>query len=134
MVGATRDIAAMTEQAPSDLALAAEFPPATHAQWLKLVDGVLKGAPFDKKLVSRTYDGLSIAPLYGRDAAAQPVAARAPAAPWQIVQRVDHPDPAAANAEALHDLDNGATGLSLVLAGSIGACGYGVGADDLARL
>jgi hypothetical protein len=36
------------------------------------------------------------------------------------MQRLDHPDPAAANAEALHDLENGATGLSLVFAGSIG--------------
>ena len=30
-----------------DLPLAAEFPPATREQWLKLVDGVLKGAPFE---------------------------------------------------------------------------------------
>ena len=44
------------------------------------------------------------------------------------MQRVDHPDPAAANAEALHDLENGATGLALVFAGSIGAYGYGLDA------
>ena len=31
------------------------------------------------------------------------------------MQRVDHPDPAAANEQALHDLENGATGLTLVL-------------------
>jgi methylmalonyl-CoA mutase len=42
------------------------------------------------------------------------------------MQRVDHPDPAIANAEALHDLENGATGLSLVFAGSAGAHGYGL--------
>ena len=41
-----------------DLAFAAEFPAATREQWLRLVDGVLKGAPFDKRLVARTYDGL----------------------------------------------------------------------------
>jgi methylmalonyl-CoA mutase len=46
------------------------------------------------------------------------------------MQRVDHPDPAAANAEALNDLENGATGLSLVFAGSIGACGYGLDASE----
>ena len=51
-----------------DLAFAAEFPPATREQWLKLVDGVLKGAPFDKRLVARTYDGLAIEPLYARAA------------------------------------------------------------------
>ena len=49
-----------------DLAFAAEFPAATREQWLKLVDGVLKGASFDKRLVARTYDGLAIQPLYGR--------------------------------------------------------------------
>ena len=86
-----------------ELPLAAEFPPATREQWLKLVDGVLKGAPFDRKLVAKTYDGLRIEPLYPRDMAARPVAARAAAAPWQVTVRVDHPDPAVANAEALND-------------------------------
>jgi methylmalonyl-CoA mutase len=116
-------------------AFAAEFPAATREQWLRLVDGVLKGAPFDKRLVARTYDGLNIQPLYGRDAKARPVAARAPGAAWTVMQRVDHPDAAAANAEALHDLENGANGLSLVFAGSIGAHGYGLAAsrDAIAR-
>ena len=99
---------------PKSLAFAAEFPAATREQWLKLVDGVLKGAPFDKRLVARTYDGLAIQPLYARAADARPVAARAPGAPWTVMQRVDHPDPAAANEQALHDLENGATGLTLV--------------------
>ena len=36
---------------PNDLPLAAEFPLATREQWRKLVDGVLKGAPFDKRMV-----------------------------------------------------------------------------------
>jgi methylmalonyl-CoA mutase len=107
-----------------DLAFAAEFPAATREQWLKLVDGVLKGAPFDKRLLARTYDGLTIQPLYPRDAAARPVAARPGA--WAIMQRVDHPDPAAANEQALHDLENGATGLTIVCKGSVNANGYGL--------
>ncbi len=41
-----------------DLPLAAEFPPATEQQWRKLVDGVLKGAAFERRLVAKTYDGL----------------------------------------------------------------------------
>ena len=116
----------------SDLPLAAEFPPATRADWMKLVDAALKGAPFDRKLVSKTYDGLRIEPLYERAADARPVAGRAPAAPWQVMQRVDHPDPAAANAQALHDLENGATGLTLVIAGSAGSYGYGLAATEAA--
>jgi methylmalonyl-CoA mutase len=126
----------MPEPDHDDLPLAAEFPAATREQWLKLVEGVLKGAPFDKRLVGRTFDGLAIEPLYARDPAARPVAARPPGAPWAIMQRVDHPDPAAANAEALHDLENGATGLTLVFAGSVGSYGFGLdsAAATLARV
>ena len=52
------------------------------------------------------------------------------------MQRVDHPDPAAANAQALDDLENGATGLTLVFAGSVSANGYGLDASPqtLARV
>ena len=44
------------------LRLAADFAPATYDDWRKLVDGVLKGAPFEK-LVGKTYDGLKIEPI-----------------------------------------------------------------------
>src|SRR3954464_3325779 len=111
---------------PEELAFASEFPAATREQWLKLVDGVLKGASFEKRLVSQTYDGLTTQPLYGRAADARPIAARAPGSAWTVMQRIDHPDPAAANAQALHDLENGATGLTIVCKGSINANGYGL--------
>src|SRR5437588_550805 len=111
---------------PEELAFASEFPAATREQWLKLVNGVLKGTPFEKRLVSKTYDGLTIQPLYSRAADAHPVAARTPGMPWAVMQRVDHPDPAAANEQALHDLENGATGLTIVCKGSINANGYGL--------
>jgi methylmalonyl-CoA mutase len=42
------------------------------------------------------------------------------------MQRVDHPDAAIANAQALHDLENGATGLTIVFAGANAARGYGL--------
>jgi methylmalonyl-CoA mutase len=108
-----------------DLRLAADFQPATYDDWRKLVDGVLKGAPFDK-LVGKTSDGLKIEPIYPRARDAAPVAGRPPAAPWQIMQRIDHPDATIANAQALHDLENGATGLTLVFAGAHGAYGFGL--------
>src|SRR6202790_3377496 len=111
--------------APDDLRLAADFAPASYDDWRKLVDGVLKGAPFEK-LVSKTADGLQIDPIYRRAKGAAPVGGRAAAAPWQIMQRIDHPDAAAANAQALHDLENGATGLALVFAGANGAYGFGL--------
>src|ERR1700741_665148 len=108
-----------------DLRLAADFAPATYDDWRKLVDGVLKGAPFER-LVGKTADGLKIDPIYPRARGASPIAGRAAAAPWQIMQRIDHPDAASANAQALHDLENGATGLTLVFAGANGAHGFGL--------
>lgn len=115
----------------TDLKLAAEFPPATREDWLALVDKALKGAPFER-LESKTYDHLTIEPLYERAATAKPVIGRATAAPWQVMARVDHPDPVAANKQALDDLANGATGLSLVFAGSVSAHGYGLGIEEAA--
>jgi len=108
------------------LTLAAEFPPTTDGEWRKLVDAALKGASFEKRLVSQTYDGLRVEPLYPRAAGAEPVAGRAASAPWTLMQRVDHPDPAQANAQALNDLENGATGLAIVMAGAVNANGFGL--------
>jgi methylmalonyl-CoA mutase len=108
-----------------DLTLAADFAAATQDDWRKLVDGVLKGAPFER-LVGKTYDDLRIAPIYPRAKGVAPIAGRAAAMPWQIMQRIDHPDPAQANVQALQDLENGATGLTLVFAGANGAHGFGL--------
>ncbi|WP_439573105.1 methylmalonyl-CoA mutase family protein [Phreatobacter sp.] len=117
------------------LALASEFPPATEAAWRAAVDAVLKGKPFDKVLVNRTADGIAIQPLYPRKTGATPLAARAPGAPWTVVQRMDHPDPAEANALALEDLSGGASGLVIVTRGAIGdRRGDALVIDDLADL
>jgi methylmalonyl-CoA mutase len=111
--------------ATDDLSLAADFPPAGHDDWRKLVDGVLKGAPFEK-LVGKTYDGLKIAPIYQRARDIAPVAGRASASPWQVMQRIDHPDAAGGNMQALHELENGAAGLELEFQGGPGARGFGM--------
>jgi len=111
--------------ATDDLRFAADFPRASRDDWRKLVDGVLKGASFEK-LVGKTYDGLKIEPIYSRASGAVPVIGRAAAAPWRIMQRVDHPDAARANAIALDELENGATGLEIEFQGGPGARGFGV--------
>jgi methylmalonyl-CoA mutase len=105
------------------LPLAAEFPPASREDWLKLVRAALKERPFER-LIAKTYDGIAIEPLYPPAAQARAIVARR--GPWQVMARVDHPDPAAANSEALHELENGATGLWLVFAGANGAYGFGL--------
>jgi methylmalonyl-CoA mutase len=107
------------------LSLAGDFAPATEADWRKLVDAVLKGAPF-ARLESKTHDGLTIEPLYARDPSAHALGGRAPSRAWTILQRVDHPDPAAANTQALADLENGASGLILIFAESISANNFGL--------
>ncbi|MGY8682049.1 methylmalonyl-CoA mutase family protein [Bradyrhizobium sp. UFLA05-153] len=121
--------------ATDDLPLAADFPQASYEDWRKLVDGVLKGAPFEK-LVGKTYDGLKIDPLYPRAKDVAAVVGRAAAAPWEVMQRIDHPDATQANAQALADLENGATGLALVFAGGNGSHGFGLEptADAVAKV
>lgn len=109
----------------TDLALASEFPAATREAWLKLVDGVLKGADFDKRLVGKTYDGLAVQPLAAGKADAASFG-RAKSGPWLISQRIDLPDAAKANAQALDDLMNGANALTLVFSDSPQAHGFGL--------
>lgn len=117
-------------QSPSSddeiLALAADFSPATHEAWLKLIDKVLAGAPFDKKLVSRTYDGIAIQPLYTKAdwSADTGFPGGAPytrgttvlgtsQTGWDIRQSHGHPDPEVANAQILEDLEGGVTSINL---------------------
>lgn len=114
-------------RAADTLPLAGEFPPASREQWLKLVDGVLKGASFDR-LVHTTRDGLKIDPLHARHADAHAIAGRS--GPWEVMQRVDHPDPAAANKIALEDLENGATSLLLCFGDGPSAYGYGLDGSE----
>ncbi|MFY9897496.1 MAG: methylmalonyl-CoA mutase family protein, partial [Xanthobacteraceae bacterium] len=115
--------------------LAGDFPSATEADWRKLVDAVLKGGSFER-LKSRTYDGVTIEPLYSSAREASVIAGRPGGTAWAVMQRVDHPDPAVANIQAREDLNGGATGLVLVFAGSVSANGFGLEAKSagLARV
>jgi methylmalonyl-CoA mutase len=119
-----------------DAPLAGVFPQGKEEDWRKIVDRALKGAPFEK-LISKTYDGVAVQPLYPRATAPGPRALRAAPGRWSILARVDHNDPATANRLALDDLEGGADGLHIVFAGAQGAYGSGVSEDSdagLARL
>ena len=116
-----------------DLSLAADFPAATREQWLKLVEGVLKGADFQKKLVGRTHDGIEIQPLYPKAEDASRIS-RAEPGRWRVSQRIDHPDLAKANELALVDLDGGADALTLVTRKAPAARGFGVSAGSVEDL
>ncbi len=128
----------------SELTLAAEFPDGTREQWLALVDKVLKGADFDRKLVSTTYDGIAIQPLY--TPADRPAAEQFPGQgnltrgtsaergdlPWGITQTQLHPTVAEANRQAIEDLEGGANSLALRLdiAGAGAVEGIVIGSPD----
>ena len=78
--------------------------------------------------MSETADGIVIAPLY--EEGAGPRAWRAAAGPWTVTQRIDLPDAAAANEQALEDLSNGATGLALIFQGAAAGHGFGLAEHD----
>ena len=108
------------------LSLGSEFPVSSEQDWLALVDKVLKGADFDKTLVTKTLDDIAIQPLYASTAqhAAGPgqfpytraVSAQGQAeSGWQIAQRYTHPSLEVSNQQILSDLERGVTRLRLVM-------------------
>ena len=129
------------------LSLAGDFPMADDADWRALVDKALKGADFDKALLSHTYDGLTLKPLYTRedeptrDPSGMPgtapyvrgFQATTGDRPWEIRQLYAEPDPGDANAAILGDLEGGASAVSLQIAAP-GQTGIKIGSvDDLDR-
>jgi methylmalonyl-CoA mutase len=94
----------------------AGFPAATEAEWRALVARTLGGAG-PEALAQRTADGLEIQPLYPPDpnGAVLPRPPH-PEGPWDIRERVAHPDPAEANRRLLEALAGGATSALLTVA------------------
>ena len=105
-----------------------DFPPADYDQWRVLAEEALKGASFEKKLVSRTYDGIEIQPLYGRDDADPTDAGGFPGLSpfqrgsrplepvlngWDLRQEHAHPDLEATHAAIREDLAAGVTSVLL---------------------
>ncbi|MCR4265309.1 methylmalonyl-CoA mutase subunit beta [Nitratireductor sp. ZSWI3] len=103
-----------------------EFPPVDEEGWRALVRDSLKGEADADTLVWKTDDDISVQALYGRAKDAVPLERGRTAPGWSIVQRIDDPDPLRANRQAKEDVAQGATGLSLVLAGAPNAFGFGL--------
>lgn len=119
--------------------LLAEFPPVSYDDWKALVEVELKGAPFDKKMFTRTYEGITLKPIYRREDG-EKVAHRASlpgfapyvrgtrasgyvGQPWAVSQEIAASSPEAFNEAARHGLERGLTALNIVLdqAGRSGA-------------
>ena len=49
-----------------DFTLRDDFPPAGYDEWRALAEADLAGAPFEQKLVTHTYEGINIQPVYTR--------------------------------------------------------------------
>lgn len=113
---------------PRILDLPALFPPAQLSQWRALVDADLNGAPFDKKLVTHTYEGISLQPLYTRaDLTREDPSGFSGLMPmtrsgrplgnainaWDLRQECTEPDPSRANTSIRDDLEGGASSILL---------------------
>ncbi|MFJ8163996.1 methylmalonyl-CoA mutase family protein [Streptomyces sp. NPDC096136] len=129
----------MTVLPDDGLSLAAEFPDATHEQWQRLVEGVLRksgkevsGEAAEAALSTTLEDGLTTRPLYtapsGADAKARStgfpgfapfVRGGTPdgtgTSGWDVRQRIAGSDPVRVNEAALADLENGTTSLWLTV-------------------
>ncbi len=106
-----------------DLNILDAFPATPHDEWLAAVDKQLKGKPFDKVLVKKTYEGIPIQPMYFKhDLEGLPhidgFPGFAPYArgsrakgfrvePWHTAQEVIEPDPDSLNQSLIKDLARG---------------------------
>ena len=51
--------------------LLAEFPATSYQEWRKAAEETLDGAPFEKKLITRTAEGIDLQPIYTADDASK---------------------------------------------------------------
>ncbi len=128
-----------------------EFGASSYAEWLKLVERDLAGAPFEKKLVKRV-SGVDIRPLYTRQEGSQDQALPG-FAPfkrggyalgnaemgWEVRHEVGQAEPQEAAASILDALNGGVRGIALRLdrAARAGSDEHGVdglAANNLAEL
>lgn len=107
------------------------FPAADQAAWRQAAEKTLKGAPFEKRLLTKTYEGFHLQPIYSvPDSAALPHVGALPGLspyvrgtqalgylirPWAVAQELPYPTAAAANQAAHADLPRGLTALNVPL-------------------
>lgn len=101
-----------------------EFEPVGYDAWRKAAEETLDGAPFEKKLITKTYENIDLQPIYfpgGNDDMAANAnfpgvynylrsngAAGYKAKIWEICQDIPYPDPSDFNTAAKRDIAKGA--------------------------
>ena len=126
-----------------EFSLGTDFPRIDYSTWRKDVEAMLKGAPFEKKMVSHTYEGIDLQPIYTEEL--WPTSGDPSGVPgfppfvrgaqvlgnaltgWDIRQEHAAADPAEVNAQILDDLRNNVNSIVLRL-DAAAAAGYD--ADD----
>jgi len=120
-----------TETPTAPTRLLDDFPEATHDEWRAAAEALLKGAPFEKRLLTETYEGLTLRPIHEASVLdgvphLHGMPGRAPylrggrvdgylSGGWEVAQELTEVTPAGFNAAALHDLERGQTALTVVL-------------------
>ena len=107
-----------------------EFPAPAYEEWKQAAEQSLKDGSFEK-LLTKTYENITLQPMYQKDVLEHIPYVDAPPgsypfhrgtktvrnekAPWLVNQEVLYPHPKQANETIQHDLENGQTGIHLVL-------------------
>jgi methylmalonyl-CoA mutase len=131
------------------LNLRRDFPPPSPGDWRKEAEAALKGAPFEKKLVTGTYEGIDLQPIYtledtrglahlnGMPGFAPHVRGSRAAGylgnPWEVCQEIPCARPQELNEALKHDLQRGQTAVNLQLdrASRLGRDSDRAGSDDV---
>ncbi len=114
-----------------DELLLSEFPPVSRESWKAQVEVELKGASFEKKMLTPTYEGITLRPIYRReDIEGLPHVASLPGfgpfvrgssavggagRAWEVSQEIAVSDAAGFNAAARSGLARGLTALNMVV-------------------
>ena len=111
--------------------LLAEFPVPSMDDWKEEVVRLLKGAPFDKKMLTTTYEGITLQPMYtAEDTKGLPFVGTSPGewpylrgteaigkrpGGWLIAQELPFAEPSDFNEAVRHDLERGQSAVTILL-------------------
>ena len=114
------------------LKLSELFPYPTYEEWKAAAESALNGAPFDKKMITKTYEEIDLQPIYSKNDVEnlhnimQNLPGEKPfirtterlgykISPWEIAQEINLPLPKLLNEALIYDLNRGQTRVVLSL-------------------
>ena len=119
---------------PAEISFA-EFTPPSYAEWKEEAIATLNGAPFERRLLTKTYEEITLEPIYTQEMLDKLVslsefpktsgylrgssAAGYVAKPWTIAQAIEAPLPDNANTILKQELERGSEAIHLLLHSSL---------------